>query len=497
MIALRPYQVAAIERLRAEFARGRSRVLLTAPTGAGKTVVAAEIVRAAHAKGTGVLFVAHRIELLEQTLGKLEAVGIKAGVIKAGWAADPSAPVQVASIQTLIRREFPPAGLLVIDEAHHTSADSYRRIAASYRRVLGLTATPWRTDGRGLAEDYEANVVAATPAELTEAGYLVRSKTYAYASPDLKGVRVTAGDFNQKGLELACDRSEILGSIVSEYRTHAHGRPAIVFPVSVRHSEHVVAEFRAAGYEAAHLDCDTPAAERAELLERFRSGSLTVLSSVGVLTEGFDAPRAEVAILARPTMSLALYLQMVGRVLRPFEGKAGALVHDHAGNAIRFGLPTDARDYTLAAAKVKRGDAAAFACPMCQAVIPSRSIECPECGGLLKLEQAQQRTDPRVRSHGVERLDVEALRAERARLGLRELDTADLARVASCSRYRQGAELLRLRALCEAKGWPASFADRLFRQTFGRRPDFTEAELARITPATRPLVSPSRARHVA
>lgn len=494
---LRPYQHRAIEALRSHYSGGRKRVLLVSPTGSGKTCIAAEIIRSARQRSTRVLFLAHRKELIDQTLAKLSESGIQAGAIKAGYAPDATAPVQVASIQTLVRRELPAADLLIVDEAHHASADTYRQVAAAYPRVLGLTATPWRIDGRGLADDFDAVTVAATPAELTEAGYLVRARCYAYAAPDLKGIAVRGGDYAKGMLELACDRQELLGAIVAEYAKHAAGRSAIVFPVSVAHSQHLVAEFTAAGYAAAHLDALTPSAERDLVLERFRSGSLTVLSSVGVLTEGFDAPRAEVCILARPTMSLALYMQMIGRVLRPFGGKAGALVHDHAGNAIRFGGPTEPRDYSLAASRTKQQRPLHMACPLCLAVIPVSAVTCPECGGLLREVASAPRRALEARVEGVERLDLEELRADRQRRGLRELSTQDLARIARCSRRRAAQEYLRLRELCASRGWSESTAERFYRQTFGTAPDFAPSELAGLLPARRPLVAPPVKKHAA
>lgn len=495
-MSLRPYQTEAIASLRALFAAGKRRPLLVSPTGSGKTHIAAEIIRSAQERGTKVVMLAHRKELIDQTSAKLLEAGVHSGVIKAGYPADPLAPVQVASIQTLVNRALPPAGLLIIDEAHHAAADTYRKVAAAYPRVLGLTATPWRVDGRGLADDFDASVVAATPAELTAGGYLVRARCFAYAAPDLKGIAVRGGDYAQGMLELACDKQELLGSIVAEYAKHAAGRSAIAFPVSVQHSQHLVAEFVAAGFQAAHLDAHTPGPERDLVLERFRAGEVTILSSVGVLTEGFDAPRAEVCLLARPTMSLALYMQMVGRVLRPFPGKLSALVHDHAGNAIRFGGPAEPRDYSLTASRAKAAPMH-MACPLCLAVVPIASVTCPECGGLLRDVTSAPRRAPHVRTEGVERIDIDQLRIERERRGLRQLSTADLARVARCSRLRAAQEYLRLVELCTSRGWSPSTADKFYRQTFGRAPDFAPAELAGVLPARRPLVAPPQRTYAA
>lgn len=493
----RQFQLDAIGNLRAEYERGRKAPLLVSPTGSGKTVMATQIIQRARELGNRVVMLAHREELIDQTVKTLDEFGVYAGVIKAGRPADPLAPVQVASVQTLINREMPAAKLLIIDEAHHAAADSYREISRHYDLRLGLTATPWRVDGRGLADDFDSVVVAATPAELTAKGFLVRAKCYAYTTPDLKGMSTRGGDYKVGGLEVAYDKREILGSIVGEYAKHTPGRPAIVFPPSVKISLQIVAEFRAAGFRAAHVDADTPTDQRKAILDLFRVGGLHVLSSVGVLTEGFDAPRAEVCILARPTVSLALFMQMIGRVLRPFRGKEMAVIHDHSGNCIVFGLPTDERDYSLEATR-KKAAPLYMACPMCMAVIPLSSRECPNCGEVLRVEKpAGDREQLRTRTKDVERVDIEALRVERARHGLRALSPEDLARVARCTRSRQCEEYLRLRLLCESRGWAPSTADRFYRQTFGKLPDFSPDELAAHRPAHRPLVSPPVKTHAA
>ncbi len=500
MLDLRDYQHSAIAELRRHFGAGARRVLLLAPTGAGKTVMAAEVMRGAVQLGHRVLFLAHRGELLDQTRAKLTDIGVYSGIIQAGRHADALAKVQVASIQTAIRREPPPANLVIVDEAHHTSADSYRAILARYPEawILGLTATPIRIDGKGLRNDFDELVIAAEPAELTRQGFLVPCDVFAYTQPDLKGIRTRGGDFVTKMLELAVDKQEIIGSIVKEYRTHADGRPAIVFPVSIAHSQHLVAQFTAAGYSAAHLDCDMAAGDRRELLERFRSGSLTILSSVGVLTEGFDAPRAEVCILARPTMSEGRYLQMVGRVLRPFPGKSKALVHDHAGNGIRFGLPTDKRNWSLTEDRPKRPKPTHHTCPMCFAVVPVTDVVCSACGETIRIVEVRERRQQRERTGGsIQRVNLEDLRQQRERDGLAELTASDMVRVASCSRIRAAQEWLRLIHLCRWKGWSERFAVKLYREVFGKGPDFKPVELAGLEPADRPLVMPIRRRNAA
>lgn len=495
----RAYQSDAILRVRRLFAAKKRRVLLVAPTGSGKTIMASRIIALALAMGTRVTFLTHRKELIEQTVKKLRALGIRVGIIKAGYAPDPLAPVQVASIQTLIRRDLPDGGFLIIDEAHHASSDSYRKIAANYRFVLGLTATPWRTDGRGLGDDFDDVVLAATPEELRRDGYLVDAECIQYASPDLKGIRLTEeGDYSPKMLQLLVDRQELQGDVVREYQLHGNGEPGIVFPASVEASQRVVSLFNATGFEARHVDGHTPPFERDDILKRFTTGQLQILSSCGVLTEGFDAPIASVCMIARPTQSLSLFLQMIGRVLRPHPGKTRALIHDHAGNFLRphLGLPYDERDYTLTADRKRSTTAQHMACPMCSFVVPIAATECPKCGGLLRAPVVPtERREMRQRPEAV-RLNMAQIRAARAQQGLRDMSDADLARIATASRYRKCAEYLRLRNMCAARGFPPHLAAKFYAETFQAPPDFTPEELARTTAATRPIAAPPRRERV-
>lgn len=403
--ALREYQLQAVENLRAAIAAGRRRVLLVLPTGGGKTIIAAEIMRGAAEKGSRVLFIAHRRELINQTIDKLDQIDVRAGVIMRG---DPRrAPwerVQVASIQTLVRRELPPADLIFIDEAHRARADSYNKILDQYPNaaVLGLTATPWRTDNRGLGELFNELVVASTPQQLLDLGFLVPLTGYVYDSPDLSGVKTTGGDYNEHGLELVMGEPKICGNIVEQWKLHAGGERTVVFAVTVSHSRDLVDRFRAEGVAAEHVDGSTPGAERAAILGRLRSGETRVLSNCGIVTEGYDLPSLGCCILARPTKSLALVLQMIGRVARPVclacsapadpraatcskcgsdRIKRSARIHDHAKNIIAHGLPYATRDYTLAFDRKKRDAPSVKTCPKCFAVYdPSVSEFCPECG---------------------------------------------------------------------------------------------------------------------
>jgi DNA repair protein RadD len=389
---LRGYQADAIAKLRELAALGKRRLLIISPTGSGKTVTFSAVIRSSLSRGRRAIVIAHRKELIDQTVKKLEDFGVRAGVIMGQDARrDSRLAVQVCSIQTLAKRldRLPPADLVVVDEAHHALSNSYREVLARYERalVLGATATPWRSDKLGLADLFDDAVVAATPRDLIASGALVGYEPFAYDAPDLHNVGVVAGEYNQRQLGLACNTDVLVADIVREYAQHAAGRPALVFPVGIESSRRIVERFREEGFAAEHLDCNTPKVERERIIDGLRTRRVTIVSSVGVLTEGFDAPAAEVCILARPTLSLSLYMQMVGRVLRPCAGKGGALIHDHAGNLLRHGFPDDDRDYSLEATEQRVLER--HCCPFCRVVYSQRRADgtCPKCGQLIALAE--------------------------------------------------------------------------------------------------------------
>lgn len=488
---LRDYQSAVIEQLRAKIRAGRRRLVCCAPTGAGKTVIGGFMIQRAVANKLRCLFLAHRKELIDQTVEKLAVLEIPCGVLMADDSRrDDYHAVQVASVATLARRldRLPPADLIIVDECHHATSASYRKIVDAYPKavVIGLTATPWRTDKQGLADIYEDSVLAATPRELMDQGALVEADYFAYDAPDLHEVGTVAGEFNQKDLAVACNTNVLVGSIVREYTVHAHGRSAIVFPVNIEHSKRLVEEFKQAGYAAEHIDCDTPKIERGRAMEAFRAGSLTILSSVGVLTEGFDAPKADVCVFARPTKSLSLHLQMLGRVLRPFTGKSRALVHDHAGNLLRHGFADDDRDYALTATPSRV--IAAHTCPACFSVFRAlKKGVCPNCGTLVALpeERAESSREDKIQVDG-RRISMDEIRKMRATCRP-DLTDRQLARAAAASREQKAAEFLRLQQVQEQRGFKRGFIANQFRACFGHWPRFRDEELKGIEPATAPF----------
>jgi DNA repair protein RadD len=395
MIELREYQVRAVESVRQRMRAGISRLVLVAPTGSGKTVIASHIIEAAKDKGSRVVFLAHRRELIVQCYNKLQDAGIPVDqlsiIMGQDKRANKVAPVQVCSVDTLRNREKPPCDLLIIDECHRSCSQTYRDLIAHYlageerARLLGLTATPYRADGQGLGDMYEALEVVSTPQELIYLGFLVKPRVLSLPKgmlPDLSHVRTSRGDYDEGQLSAAVDQGALVGNIVEHWREHARGMRTVAFATSVSHSRHIVERFGAANVSAEHLDGNTPTAERDAILARLRAGMTLVCSNVGVLCEGWDMPEVKCAILARPTKSTGLYLQQAGRILRPWHGH-GALILDHAGNALCHGLPHDDRSFDLQMTKEKKEkerEDKARQCPECNEIWPRRQTSCPTCG---------------------------------------------------------------------------------------------------------------------
>jgi DNA repair protein RadD len=385
---LRPYQERDLTAIRAAFANGARRVCYQAPTGSGKTVLFAAVVAGATARGDHTVILGHRDEIVQQVDTALDALGVAHGIIAAGYPETPELPVQVASVATLVRRldKLAPPDLIVPDECRHAAAPSWRRILDAYpnAKVLGTTATPQRLDGKGLDDIFDTLIIGPGVAELIAQGYLSRFVTYAPAQRlDLTGVRTRAGDFALDDLARAMSGSVIITVAVEEYTRLCAGAPAIAFCVDVAHSQMVAAAFAARGYRAAHVDGKTPKEERRRLIDALGTGALQVLCNCGLISEGLDVPAVVADILLRPTKSLALYLQQVGRALRPAEGKR-ALILDHAGNTFRFGLADMAREWSLAG-RAKIPDAAPVrCCPQCGALVALAAWHCPECGGVLR-----------------------------------------------------------------------------------------------------------------
>lgn len=386
---LRPYQLRAIEALRASYARGRRRPLLVAPTGSGKTVCAAYVIQAALTRGNRCLMVAPRRELIGQTVRKLADAGVTdVRVIQAARdEGDPEDRVIVGSIQTLTQPRWlgnlPHADLVIADEAHHLVSAQWSKLASAYpaARWLGLTATPERADGRPLGDIFDDLVVAASVSELTELGCLVPCHIYAPSE------------------ELAS--AELAEDVVDAYQRRTPGQLAVVFCATVAHARSVAAGF---GPTAAVVTGTTPGAVRDDILARFQAGSLRQLCGVGVFTEGWDCPPAAVCILARKFGHAGLFLQCVGRVLRPWPDKLDATLIDLCGSVHRHGPPDLPREYSLTGRAISaiRKDSLSQ-CRDCGSVFLAGPSVCPYCGAELPRRDL---TPPRVTGVGVTEFGV-------------------------------------------------------------------------------------------
>lgn len=401
---LRDYQQQAVDALRGAFAAGKRAPLLCLPTGGGKTVIFSYITQSAVARQNRVMILVHRRELVQQTSETLESLGVSHGVIAAGKLMTEE-PVQIASVQTLVKRlhkisEEPT--LIIIDEAHHAVAGSWAKIIDHFTeaKLLGVTATPMRLDGRGLRGFFDQLVIGPSVKELIERGHLAPVRCFSIPRKlNRRAIGISGGDF--KAGQAAQALIEFNGDAVVEYKRHCPGKPAIVFCCTIAHAEFVADLFREAGYRSEHLSCRLDHATRKKRVEQLGNGELDILTSCNVISEGTDIPVVTAAILLRPTESEALYLQQVGRALRPAPGKERAIIIDCVGNVHRHGLPDANREFSLEDTKKSTDEAPPIReCPRCYAILPAATQICPACGHIFKQEQ-QEEQDTKYKSVAV------------------------------------------------------------------------------------------------
>lgn len=400
MLSLRPYQTKAFDDVRAAYRRGIRRICLVQPTGTGKTVTGCAITQAALLKDSHALWVAHRTELIEQASEKMDDAQLDHGIIMGQhWRTKPS-QVQIASVATLARRtELPPANIVVIDECHHTPAGSWKKTANHYTNsgalLLGLTATPWRLDGKGLGEFFDLIIETITVESAIADGWLVPFQVYAPANLDLSDVGTDMGDYRKADMRRAVDKPKLIGDIVGTWSKYADGRCTVVFACSVEHSLHIQAAFQAAGVTCGHVDGAMHKDDRKRVLVDLKSGAIQVCCNVDVLTEGWDLPRLSCVILARPTKSKGLWRQMIGRGGRPDKGKIDCIILDHAGCTAMHGLPTDPDEYDLRGIKKRAGVEAQSVriCESCYGANPGGTKVCMLCGAVFPVAMRSRMPD--------------------------------------------------------------------------------------------------------
>lgn len=373
---LRPYQEQAVSDVLDLLPQ---HTVLVSPVGSGKTVMGTEIVKR---YGKRTLWIAHRTELLDQAIERLNKAGLTTNRIQAGNSGGDN-QVQVASISTLSRRDIPSADLVVIDECHHAPAESYRSVCESLMVPrLGLTATPFRMDMRSLRDVFDKMVEATNVRQLIDGGWLRKPKVFCRVVPDFRALRTIAGEFDiERAAEIYREHDEWCADMIGEWIGKASGLRTVAFACTVSHSEQIVSAFKTAGVSAEHLDGGTSKDNRRAILDRLKSGETSIVSNVGILTEGYDLPELECAIIARPTKSLCIHMQACGRIVRPFEGKCDPIILDFAGNHQMHGKIDRHMVFSLDTVwGVNLGDSASKECPECTFQIDDWMEVCPECG---------------------------------------------------------------------------------------------------------------------
>lgn len=384
MIKLWDVQEQMVGAIRVAYRSGRA-PLLVSPTGSGKTVMFSYMTQNHVGKGGRVMILVHRQELIDQVAETLERFDVPFSYIANGYPYFNSS-VQIASVFSLVRRmlvlDFRPT-LIIVDEAHHaTDSTTWGMILRHYRelcnpRLLGVTATPWRLSGEGFP-DFDKLVLGPGVQELIDRGYLSPFRVFCPSAQDLSRIRRQRGELVAGDLERQPDRPRIIGDALAHYHRLAPGKQAVAFALSVTDAQHIAQRFRDAGYQAAAVDGAMPDHMRRELVRDFKARTLRVLTSCDLISEGFDCPGIEVGISLRPTLSLGLWLQQMGRCLRTAPGKKEAILLDHAGNALRHGLPTEPREWSLSGSGAQKGERkqSVRVCPKCWAAMPSSAKVC-------------------------------------------------------------------------------------------------------------------------
>lgn len=385
----RPHQTTAIEKLRASFSSGKRRPMLMLPTGAGKTFTAALVIATALAKGKRVIFVVPALSLVDQTVLEFHREGITdIGVIQSDhWLTDYSKPVQVASVQTLARRGMPNGfDIVIVDEAHRMFEFICELMCSTeWASVLfiGLSATPW---AKGLGKFYDDLIIGATTLQLINAGVLTMFIVFAPAHPDLTGVKTVAGDYHEGQLAEVMGALKLVAGIVSTWLDKGENRPTLCFAVDCAHAKKIQQEFLDADVGCGYIDAHTPREERAKIKAQLERGEIKVVCNVGTLTTGVDWD-VRCIILARPTKSEILYVQMIGRGLRTAPDKENCIILDHSDNTLRMGFVTDIHhdklcDGTRKSSAVKRKSKEKLPreCPACSYLKAPSIHTCPACG---------------------------------------------------------------------------------------------------------------------
>ena len=470
---LRKYQTDTISKTADSFRQRKIAPLIVLPTGAGKTVIFSEIAKRAVQKNNNVLILVHRRELIKQASKKLADIQVPHGIIAAGFKPS-SHPIQVASVQTIVRRlhkiNYIPA-LIIIDEAHHSVAGSWKKILDHFPKAkrIGVTATPCRLSGEGLRVMFDDLILGPSVKELVEAGFLSPHKVFgAPQKINFNKIKMRGGDYATDQLAEEMIKADITGDAVQQYKKHANGLPAIAFCVNVSHAGIVKAKFNNSGIKADIITGDMDTDDRDQVINGLSSGKIQVLVSIEVVSEGFDLPSVSCAILLRKTASLGLYLQQVGRILRPQENKT-AIVLDHVGNTITHGFIDDPKDWSLDSKKrSKRNQEKAPAVQTCKQCFATYSPQqtCPECGYAAPIKTRQI-----TEQEG----DLVELKRTEVRLRQAEKDQAKML-------IRKARSLEELKAVARRLGYKQGWAFKMYhtRQNKGKTKPISSDQLGWI-----------------
>jgi DNA repair protein RadD len=403
VITLRFKQNLLLQSIRQAYGSGFKAPLVVAPCGFGKTVLFSAMAESAEKRGCRVLIICHRIELVDQIVATLAEFGVIPEIIAAGYTRSAgrerasNRTVAVASVQTLVRRidSYAPPTLIIIDECHHAVSPTWAGIIRKFpnAKIMGVSASPMRLDGRGLGTMFDKLIVGPSVKELTADGLLAPARIFAPPTVDTSGLHVRMGDFKTEEADALLDTPAITGSALSHYRQHANGLPALVFCTSVAHAHHVAEQFRKDDISAIALDGGTDKDLRRMALADFKRGAIKVITQCEIATEGWDLPGVHCGIFLRPTQSLGLWIQMTGRCSRLSPGKTHAILLDHTGNCQRLGMPDEDREWTLEGDSDKRKKKPApgiRVCPKCFAASPARATQCVECGTAFEVKPRQQ-----------------------------------------------------------------------------------------------------------